>query len=320
MEQFRKILVSVDMSSPDQPPHSLLRAVKLAKATGAALRVVDVVQQASPFMSKFFHGDAAAENLLVAERERKLSAMCKGLDYPRINTAILRGRPFVELIREVESQSCDLLVRNALGAKESPLFFSSLDMRLMRNCPCPIWIVKPRPVVTFERVLVAVDPFPADESEERLNRKIIDLASSLAEWEHGTLHVVSAWDVEGEAILASKVDSDVIEKYVEELATLGRTNMRRAVAELAKPPLKQHTRYRKGMASEVITQYATEINADVIVIGTLARIGVPALLMGNTAERVLRQVRCAVLTVKPSGFVSPALIDPADNGESNGNT
>lgn len=319
MQQFRKILVSVDAPGFGEPPHSLLRAVKLAKATGAALRVVNVVQQPSSFLRNFFHRDAATEKLLVAERERMLNAMCEELDYSGISTAILRGRPFVELIREVDSQRCDLLIRNASGT-DSPLFFSSLDMRLMRNGPCPVWIVKPRPVVTFERVLVAVDPFPADQSEESFHRQIVDLASSLAEWEQGMLHVVSAWDIEGEALLASKVNTDVFKEYVDEIGALGRKNMRRAIEALAKPPQPKHTRYRKGIASEVITQYATEINADVIVMGTLARLGVSAMLMGNTAERVLRQVRCAVLTVKPSGFVSPALIDSADNGESNGNT
>jgi nucleotide-binding universal stress UspA family protein len=39
--------------------------------------------------------------------------------------------------------------------------------------------------------------------------------------------------------------------------------------------------------------------------GTVCRTGIPGLIIGNTAERVLDVVDCSVLTVKPEGFVSP---------------
>ncbi len=39
--------------------------------------------------------------------------------------------------------------------------------------------------------------------------------------------------------------------------------------------------------------------------GTVCRTGIPGLIIGNTAERVLDSVKCSVLTVKPAGFVSP---------------
>lgn len=320
MQRFRKILVSVDAPSVETAPHSLLRAVKLAKATGAELRVVNVVQPPSPFVRRLFRGSADAQSQIGAERERYLNELCKVLDYSRVSTKILHGRPFVELIREVEDQGCDLLIRNASGSKNSHLFFGSLDMRLMRNCPCPVWIVKPGPILSFQRVLVAVDPFLTDDHEANLNRRILDLASSLAEWEHSSLHVVAAWDVEGEALLVSKMSPDVFQEYVDEIVATGWDNVRRAVVELANPPQREQIRYRQGIPADVITQYASEISADVIVMGTLSRLGVPGMLMGNTAERVMRSARCAVLTLKPSGFVSPALTDHADAAESNGDT
>ena len=39
--------------------------------------------------------------------------------------------------------------------------------------------------------------------------------------------------------------------------------------------------------------------------GTVARSGVPGLLIGNKAEKVLSGIDCTVLAVKPSGYVSP---------------
>lgn len=44
---------------------------------------------------------------------------------------------------------------------------------------------------------------------------------------------------------------------------------------------------------------------NLLVVGTVACDGVSGLIIGNTAEAVLDDVRCSVLTVKPRGFVSP---------------
>jgi len=39
--------------------------------------------------------------------------------------------------------------------------------------------------------------------------------------------------------------------------------------------------------------------------GTISRAGIAGLLVGNTAERLLDQLDCSLLTVKPGDFVSP---------------
>ena len=45
-----------------------------------------------------------------------------------------------------------------------------------------------------------------------------------------------------------------------------------------------------------------------VVMGTVARKGISGLLMGNTAEAILRSVDCSVLAVKPEGFVTPVKV------------
>ena len=39
--------------------------------------------------------------------------------------------------------------------------------------------------------------------------------------------------------------------------------------------------------------------------GTLGRSGIPGYLISDTAESILTQLDCSVLTVNPPGFVSP---------------
>lgn len=44
---------------------------------------------------------------------------------------------------------------------------------------------------------------------------------------------------------------------------------------------------------------------ELVVMGTVARTGLPGFIIGDTAEKALTTVDCSVLAVKPDSFVSP---------------
>jgi len=59
----------------------------------------------------------------------------------------------------------------------------------------------------------------------------------------------------------------------------------------------------------LIPLIVAEQQIDLIVMGTVARTGVPGFFIGNTAESILRQVKCSVMAVKPEGFVTPVTLE-----------
>jgi nucleotide-binding universal stress UspA family protein len=61
----------------------------------------------------------------------------------------------------------------------------------------------------------------------------------------------------------------------------------------------------EGEPERAISHFVDSNGVDLVVMGTVARSGIPGLVMGNTAERVLQRLRGSVLAVKPPGFVSP---------------
>ena len=65
----------------------------------------------------------------------------------------------------------------------------------------------------------------------------------------------------------------------------------------------------KGNAKHVVPMTAQELDVDLVVMGTVARTGIAGFFMGNTAESILNQLTCSVLTVKPPGFVSPVTLE-----------
>ena len=125
----------------------------------------------------------------------------------------------------------------------------------------------------YARILAAVDLVAAGDEHHSLNVKIVELAGSLARMEGSELHLVHAWMP---GFKGTWFDDLTAKRHVV-----------------------------KGLASEVIPSLALKLGVDAIVMGTVCRTGVPGLLIGNTAEKVLQSVSCAVLTVKPEGFVSP---------------
>ena len=64
---------------------------------------------------------------------------------------------------------------------------------------------------------------------------------------------------------------------------------------------------RVGTPFVEIVRYARDQNCDLIVIGTHGRSGLAHVLLGSTAEKVVRKAPCPVLTVRPEGhtFVMP---------------
>jgi nucleotide-binding universal stress UspA family protein len=73
--------------------------------------------------------------------------------------------------------------------------------------------------------------------------------------------------------------------------------------------LKPQTHLVKGLARKEIPALANQIEADMVVMGTVVRTGIPGFIMGNTAETILNQIDCSVLAIKPSGFVTPITLE-----------
>ncbi len=99
----------------------------------------------------------------------------------RIDAKVLTGIPFIEIIRQVLKYKYDLVMKTAAGATGTKaMLFGSTALHLMRKCPCPVWINKPTMQGRYTRVMAAVDADVWDTTKAKLNRVILDLATSLA--------------------------------------------------------------------------------------------------------------------------------------------
>jgi nucleotide-binding universal stress UspA family protein len=306
--QFHKILV-VAHGDVDAAP-ALRRAAKLARLHGARLVVMDVIPPAPRGAPTPPGQDRRAfARMLQRVRARELTAVVTRAGTRRAHVVVRAGRLFVEVIRAVQRRGFDLVIKPAEGEEVSrSVLFGSSDLHLLRKCPCPVWLLPPGTGDRCRRIVAAVDAEPGDARRDALSREILALAAELARGEGGKLTVVHAWQVFAEAVLRSALYY-VPSRTVRRMGQETRERHRRQLASLlARAPLQDlsfQVRLVRGDPRRVIPRSAHSHRADLVVMGTAGRGGLPGLLIGNTAESVVAQVRCAVLAIKPRDFRTP---------------
>lgn len=324
MQRFKDILYVVVSDSVNGG--ALDHAVTLAKNNQARLTVVEVIDK-TPSNIKLhgrFLSTKTFREKLVAEHQQKLQPLVDSLKKNvEIQTKILVGTSFLEIIREVLRNKHDLVIKTADSGSLLDQVFGSDDMHLLRKCPCPVWLIKSKSPKNYQRILAAVDVddfYPPEELNTRhlLTLQILEMASSLALSEFAELHIVNAWKAIGENLLRTAsigIQEKDIMSYVEEVKQQHQQNlnllMNAIMSKLGRNSLdylKPQAHLLKGYANIEIPLLAKNIEADLVVMGTVARTGISGFFMGNTAETILNQLNCSVLAVKPIGFKTPVTL------------
>lgn len=285
------------------------RAVALAKRNGARLTFADVVPASQSFLSAIV---PSAEQVMDAEANARLAlleAIAGQIEQQGVSVQakVLQGRPIVELMREVQDARHDLLMKDA-NADSDELFFGSLDMRLLRYCPVPLWLTKPHVEPQANRIVVAIDPDSTGKSFQ-LNESIMKMASLLAYRDKSELHVVSVWKLPFDALCNRDEYKDRYTNCAKTVETVAGDSIRRVLKSSVIGVKEENIHLRTGVANDEIINVVDEVSPDLLVMGTLAHCGLAGLLIGNTAEKVMRRVECSVLTAKPSDFASPLMND-----------
>lgn len=324
MQRFKNILCVAGNGQACTP--ALERAVTLAENNQASLMVVDVADRITAGIGMPDGGpiSAALQATLVNTHAEALETLIN--PYRKrieIQTKVLMGEPFLEIIREVLRNGRDLVIKTPEARDWLDRLFGSEDMHLLRKCPCPVWLIKPGKQKSYRRILAAVDvdeSYPPEELSSRraLNQQTLEMASSLALSEFAELHVAHVWHAVAESAMRGafmhRPEEEII-AYVEQVRQQHAASLEGLMHEVtgnlgqdALDYLKPRTHLVKGNARKEIPALAKQIEADLIIMGTVARTGVPGFIMGNTAETILNQIDCSVLAIKPPGFVTPVTI------------
>jgi universal stress protein E len=309
MYPYKNLLAALDSYSERQP--ALETALALARDGKASIKLVDVVRDLGWAARLLVRDVEHVHDLLRQERQQFLQQQAERVRAAGIpvTTAVLEGRYSDEIIREALRGGHDLVIKVAKGRLSRRAgFFGTTALRLLRQCPTPVWIAKPESTGRVERIVAAVDARPDEESDPEhidLNHQILAWARAACTAEACDVHVAYAWSIYGESVLRSHMSEEDFQQMEAESLARHRGGLSKLLSGYGLKIDSPNVHLLRGEAAAVIPQLVRELNADLIVLGTVARSGVTGWLLGNTAESILEQVTCSVLALKPKGFQSP---------------
>ncbi|MBU2965085.1 universal stress protein [Amphritea sp. 2_MG-2023] len=318
MKHFNNILYVLD-DHTHKSSVSLMRAIALAKSNQADLTLLQILPDAASFIQPYDHGSISTETLphkMQQQEKAKLQTLIDSLDVDFSLKAEQRtGKPYVEIIRLVQAQDFDLVIKEIDDIDWLDRLLGSDDMHLLRKCPCPVWLMKQDADPQYKHIMAAVDlTDTTDTANDELNSEILEFAYSLSLADFTTLHVVNAYDVPQAGFISLWAEqADIVKEEL--FAAEGRQkqhkikvlmdDLKSKIGAQSYDYLSPQTHITQGPPGREIPKLANELNADLVVMGTIARTGIAGVVIGNTAENVLPQLRCSVLAIKPKGFVSP---------------
>lgn len=293
-----RILCPVDFS--DFSGASVERAVRLAKWFGARVELLHVVPfdplaswgSGSPYGPAIIAGDT--QNF--AQDLADLALPWRDAGVP-IEIKLLEGNPWRVIREEAELWPADLLVMGTHGRSEvERLLLGSVTEKVLRSVTCPILMAgqsvpPPRKRQFFRRILCASDLAPGSQ-------RTLDTALALAN-ENGA-RVVLVHVIESTPALAGRGPSPLPEISLLQSKLVDQAhNQLREVLAHAQPNLCEVTeRVETGTAWSEILRVASEMNADLIIVGAHACGAVGRMLFGSTASQVVRQASCPVLVLR----------------------
>jgi nucleotide-binding universal stress UspA family protein len=301
MIQIKRILCPVDFSEYSR--RALDHAIGVARCYGstiAALHVVDAPVAVAPVADYMavgvppMMGLPADRAVLAAQLARFVAAESA----PGVAVeSLLEEAPSVhgEIVAQAARLKADLVVMGTHGRSGfERLFLGSTAEKVLRKTQVPVMTVPPhspdaapRGPVAFSRILCAVDFSPSAE-------RAFAYALSLASEGHCSLTLLHAVDVM--PLYYDFTPPAVVD--VDAWSAQAKTRLQDMIPASATGACSTTSVVRLGTPSRQIIDLATEIAADLIVMGVQGRGAADLLLFGSTTHAVLREAHCAVLTVR----------------------
>ncbi|MCK5810886.1 MAG: universal stress protein [Cocleimonas sp.] len=298
MDIFKNILVSIDFKA-EAESEKIQRAFDMARQDKSiTLTFVYIVLEvvADPEVSVL--SSEKQEKVLVNDGQQSLEALIASYqDNNPIDNEItclvkIAAKPSIGVIQQVLRGHHDLLMVSTRDKSIAESMLGSTSLEIMRRCPCPIWAVKPEKNERKKMMVGIHFDNKLEDRNESLNKELLRLTSLFKRATTEELHLVN---------VVNKSTPEADAKNLSEIEAL--------VTQSNISDLKVSIEILEGDVTKVLSTYARDNSIALVMLGMLSRTGLVGFFIGNTAEKILDDLDCSVVTVKPNSFVSPITLD-----------
>ena len=306
MSAYNNVLVVLDPSVEQQK--ALNRAIELTRLQGGKLTAFLSVYDFSYEMTTMLSGEEreSMRQAVIKDRELWLSDYLAAPRAGGINIdvkVVWHNRPFEAVVQAVLEEGYDLVIKGTHDHDVlKSMIFTPTDWHILRKCPCPVLLVKDHDWPQGGNIIAAVNAGSQQEHHQALNLSVIAKAQQMAAMLNADTHLVNAYP--GTPV---NIAIEIPEFNPQEYNSTMKAHHADAISALATKSniAASHCHVSEGMPEDVLPQLATQLDAEIMVIGTIGRTGLSAAIIGNTAEHVIDRLDCDVLAIKPDNFVSP---------------
>ena len=268
--KVNKILVVFDPTTDTQI--ALERAALIAKHEGSEIFLFSCIHSKLP---KSADKKVEIDRLMSAQSDILAAAIKPLIEAGiQVTTEIKWKKDWYEAVVKASVRSgADAVIKASHSHSATQrLFKNTSDWTLIRQCDCPVLLVKQRPTGEGRKVLAAVNMRGDKDSYEAINTNILEFCKRYTEADTAEVHFLNA-----HVDLSSRPD---------------RGSMIRACGVAS-----DYVHIKMGEPSKVIVECADELDANLVVIGNSARTGLAAAVNSNTAERVVDDLKCDLLVI-----------------------
>ena len=270
MSQFTNLFVVYDPTREEQP--ALERAADIAVENSAKLHIFTCI-----YSDIAKSADKSTEvNRLLAEQQAILDRAAAALAHRgvEVSTELEWGQDWAQAaVRASIKSAADMVLKSSYQQSAGKCILSrTAHETLIRECLCPVLLVKESAPRDVTRVLAAIDICAKTESYERLNQNVISFSKEVLDSHCDEVHFINAFqDFRGvpdrqELIRDHGIESDKIH-------------------------------IKLGNPEQVIVEKAKKLDVSLVVVGNSARSGLSAAFLGNTVEKMLDKLECDVLAM-----------------------
>ena len=297
MNAIRRILFAV--KNPDSRRHAGIdKAVDIAKRLGASLELFHAITTPL-YVDLESPSGASMEEVRREVLKRRLSQL--EAHAARANTADVRVSckvlwdypPHEAIVRRARRSGADLIIAECHeGSRLKPWLMHLTDWELLRLSPEPVLLLQNTRRYRRPAILAAVDPAHLHAKPAQLDAEIVTLGEQFAGSLRGSLHAMHAnYPAFNGALPATTYEQQKRKDSADFKAFAEKCGISRA---------RRHE--VDGDPVYGIPQIARSMHAQIVVMGAVSRSGLKRFFFGNTAERLLHDLPCDALVVKPPRF------------------
>jgi nucleotide-binding universal stress UspA family protein len=139
---YQKILIPVDLADPEFVKPALVAAVELAKGSGGAVRLVNVIPMTPVMLAEYVPPDFDVQQRGSAEEALAIVAKESGLDPAKVSSVVRQGGIYHEVLEEAKAFGADIIVMSSHRPAMKTYFLGSNAGHMVRYAKCSVLVVR----------------------------------------------------------------------------------------------------------------------------------------------------------------------------------